>query len=297
MLSPLFASPDNNISCSAYALDRDLTSFASLVEGVRGLRMALHLQPGGLVGSHEIAFDVMHRHLSKLLPTASLGIQRQSGHSIKSSLSHLYTFDNRNDPFLSTTGHYLKFFQELAGFGGDAQHYKVEGEGQFSRVFHNGFGYSLTSQVGLIRSLNRQKAPLFCDRFQLGGPVSIRAFRYNSLGPKDGLDSLGGDLYYALGASLFAPIPSKPEWPLKLHSFFNAGQLIQLDPKISFYSPLNQHLIKTELLAKPSSSIGLGMMYRQGNLRAEVNFGLPLTIRANDGVRKGIQLGIGISFM
>lgn len=259
--------------------------------------MALQTRPGGgSLGSHDIGFDIMHRHLCRLSPRASLGIKRQAGHSIKSALSHLYTHDSRDDPFLATRGHFHKIYQELAGFGGDARHYKAETESQFSRSFKNGWAYSLSGQAGLLRSLN-SKAPLFCDRFQLGGPVSIRMFRYNSLGPKDGMDSLGGDMYYSIGASLFAPVPTRPEWPLKLHSFFNAGQLVQLDPAVPLTDESNRKLIGSELIAKPSSSIGLGLMYRQGALRAELNFGVPLTMRAHDGAQKGVQLGIGISFM
>lgn len=298
--SPLFASPDHSIALGVFAHDRDLTSYASLVEGVRGARLALQLTSPStsiLAGSHELSLDVAHRHLSRLLPTASLSIKRLAGHSVKSSLSHLYTTDTRDDPFTATRGHYLKVFQEYAGLGGDAQHYKVESEVQLSRTLAAGWAYSLSAQGGLLRSLNPASSPLFCDRFQLGGPVSVRMFRYNSLGPKDGLDSLGGDVYYSLGGSLFAPIPSRPHWPLKIHSFCNVGQLIQSDPSQSLFHQANRRLLTSDLIAKPSSSIGLGLMYRQGNLRAEVNFGLPLTMRAGDGVRKGVQLGIGVSFM
>lgn len=297
--SPLFASPDHNISLAAFAQDRDLTSYASLIEGVRGLRLALQLQsPLGspLSGTHELGLDVTHRHLSRLLPTASLSIKRLAGHSIKSSLSHLYTRDTRDDPFTATQGHYLKVLQEYAGLGGDAQHYKIETEAQMSRTFAPGWAYSLAAQGGLLRSLTNV-SPLFCDRFQLGGPVSLRMFRFNSLGPKDGLDSLGGDVFYSLGASLFAPIPRCTHWPLKVHAFGNIGQLIQLDATQSLLHSSNQRLLGSELFATPSSSIGVGLMYRQGNLRAEINFGLPVTMRAGDGARKGVQLGIGVSFM
>jgi hypothetical protein len=40
-------------------------------------------------------------------------------------------------------------------------------------------------------------------------------------------DSLGGDLSYALGASLITPFPFKPQWPVNGHLFLNAGSLEQ----------------------------------------------------------------------
>lgn len=42
-------------------------------------------------------------------------------------------------------------------------------------------------------------------------------------------DSLGGDIYWAVGASLIGDILHKPHWPLKSHFFVNAGNLDSLD--------------------------------------------------------------------
>ena len=53
--------------------------------------------------------------------------------------------------------------------------------------------------------------------------------RANSLGPKDGADSLGGDLYWSAGLSLISDIPKKPHWPVKLHGWVNAGRLDVVD--------------------------------------------------------------------
>ena len=83
---------------------------------------------------------------------------------------------------------------------------------------------------------------LFPDRYHLGGPTSVRHFRLNSLGPKDVGDHLGGDAYYALGASLLPPFRVPALWRngatrategswwnnenLKGHVWLNAGKLI-----------------------------------------------------------------------
>ena len=83
---------------------------------------------------------------------------------------------------------------------------------------------------------------LFPDRYHLGGPTSVRHFRLNSLGPKDVGDHLGGDAYYALGASLLTPFRVPALWRngatrategswwnnenLKGHVWLNAGKLI-----------------------------------------------------------------------
>lgn len=125
----------------------------------------------------------------------------------------------------------------------------------------------------------------------LGGPTCIRMFRLNSLGPKFRHDSLGGDAFWAVGASLLSPIPMRSHWPLKLHAFTNLGQLAQVQPNAA---RKNHHWTE---LAQPSVSAGFGVLFQQGPVRLELNFGLPLVARVGDGIRKGLQFGIGIDFL
>ncbi|KAK0189768.1 hypothetical protein F5146DRAFT_638985 [Armillaria mellea] len=70
---------------------------------------------------------------------------------------------------------------------------------------------------------------LFPDRFQLGGPLSVRSFQSNGLGPRDGSDSLGGDIYWSAGLSIISNIPRKAHWPVKTHLWLNAGRLDAMD--------------------------------------------------------------------
>lgn len=152
------------------------------------------------------------------------------------------------------------------------------------------------------------KAPYLNDRFMLGGPTCVRMFRLNSLGPKQkgtlyyGLtpvDSLGGTAFWAAGASLFAPIPTRPDWPLKLHAFTNMGQLMQVQPRkfVPLTSDAPVGLTSFHELLQPSASMGVGLLFQQGPVRLELNFGLPLCVRAGDGSRKGLQFGIGLEFL
>lgn len=60
-------------------------------------------------------------------------MREAAGQTVKSSISHSYVLDTRDDRITATRGLYAKLFQELAGLGGDAKFYKVEAEGQISR--------------------------------------------------------------------------------------------------------------------------------------------------------------------
>ena len=75
-------------------------------------------------------------------------MREAAGTTTKSALSHTFLFDTRDDKIAATRGVYAKLFTELAGgfadkgvnigFGGDARHLKVEGEGQVSRAVGDG---------------------------------------------------------------------------------------------------------------------------------------------------------------
>jgi outer membrane protein insertion porin family len=69
------------------------------------------------------------------LPAASISIREAAGTSVKSSLSHAFVYDTRDDGIAATKGVYGKLYHELAGLvlGGDASFYKAEFEGQASR--------------------------------------------------------------------------------------------------------------------------------------------------------------------
>ena len=84
---------------------------------------------------HEIAYEGVIRHIASLLPTASISMREAAGTSVKSSLSHSFAYDTRDDRIAATRGIYGKLYHELAGvaLGGDASFYKAEVEGQASR--------------------------------------------------------------------------------------------------------------------------------------------------------------------
>ncbi|KAI0077621.1 hypothetical protein K474DRAFT_1661556 [Panus rudis PR-1116 ss-1] len=274
---------------SLFGMERDNTSYASHFEGVRGVKAVIRI--GNLVrGLHEMGYEGVLRHISNLTPTASVSVRNAAGQSIKSSLFHVWTRDTRDDRLLGTRGSYLKLMQELAGLGGDTSFFKTEAHGQLSRALLPHVTVSFAARTGLLWPFGDTPAPL-PDRFQLGGPTSVRLFRANSMGPRDGSDSLGGNLYWATGLSLISDIPRKPHWPVKLHAFVNAGHLDAVDKNRSL-----EESVKSSI-QRASVSAGLGLVYKLDPVRVEVNFGVPLLSNKGDGKRKGIQVGIGLDFL
>ncbi|KAI0825955.1 surface antigen-domain-containing protein [Irpex lacteus] len=274
---------------SVFGLERDNTFYCSAMEGVRGLKAVV--RNGTLRGGlHEVGYEGVLRHIGNLQPTASVSMREAAGQSIKSSVFHTWTRDTRDDSLYTTRGYFLRAFHEFAGLGGDASFYKSEGQAHFARPLLPGLTVSLAAKAGLLLPVG-EKPTLFSDRFQLGGPSNVRMFRTNSMGPRDGSDSLGGDIYWSAGLSLISDIPKKPQWPVKLHGFANAGRLDCVDKS----KPLQDSLVST--LSKPSISAGLGIVYRLDPVRVEMNFGLPLVAAKHEGARRGFQLGIGLEFL
>jgi outer membrane protein insertion porin family len=187
-----------------------------------------------------------------------------------------------------------------------------------SQVLTAGFRSGLLYPLG-------GKPSLFSDRFQLGGPTSVRSFKVNGIGPKDNgahpasLDAnqrdhlpgdfIGGDLHWSAGLSVFSPIPRREHWPVQLHTFLNAGRLVSMrqgaQRRFAFCVILGQ--LRTDrslvgnvgqLLHRPAASAGFGIVYSPGaSVRLEINFGLPLMAASSDATRKGLAVGIGIDFL
>ncbi|KAI0031947.1 surface antigen-domain-containing protein [Vararia minispora EC-137] len=286
--APLDPTLDTRGEVHVYASDKDNTSFASCTELLRGARAVLR-RGDVRFGLHEMGYEAVLRHLGGLSESASLSIREAAGQTVKSFLFHNWTRDTRDNAILGTYGSLIKLRHEFAGVGGDVRFYKVEGEGQLCRRVVDGVHLSLGARAGLLHSLAGPSR--FPDRFQLGGPTSVRSFRVNSLGPRDGPDAVGGDLMWAAGASLITDIPRVRTWPLKAHFYLNAGQLDSLQNSL----PLAEAIRAS--LSRPSVSAGLGLIYMFDPVRVELNFGVPLIARRSDGFRRGVQFGIGVDFL
>jgi len=240
---------------------------------------------------HELAYEAALRHIGQLSHTASLSMRESAGYSTKSSLSHTWSFDTRDDKAIATQGVLLRTYQELAGLGGDVSFLKSQCNFHVSRPFFSSV-LSLSCKTGLLYPLqDTVRPPLFSDKFQLGGPLDIRIFKQNGLGPRDNGDSLGGDLYWAAGLSLISNLPLKPHWPVKTHAFVNAGRLDTHTPGKSIADNIR------DCVSKPSISAGVGLLYRLDPVRIEINFGVPLVASKSDGYRRGFHLGIGVDFL
>ena len=269
---------------------------------------------------HELSYTGAWRQLTGLATNASPTVRADAGDSFKNSIAHTWINDQRDNPFLPSQGFYSKSLTEIAGWGplkGDVGFLKSEIEAQ-SVVPVGTLGNGITFTTGIRGGLlvpfgvgwdpsRNIKPSRINDRFQLGGPNDVRGFRVGGLGPRDGPDAVGGDVYLAGGASLLFPLPGVgPERPLRWQLFVNGGRLLALKQAEeqkqgstdmgSVYRSVSS-TVKELGRGMPSTTVGIGLVYAHPAARFELNFGLPLVLRKGEDARKGLQFGIGINFL
>ena len=318
--TPIFSNPDARFEVSGLA-SSTLKAWASHEEVLKGGSAKLKwLSSWG--SRHEVAYSGLWRQITGLAEKASPTVRADAGDSFKSSISHTWVNDQRDTPLLPSRGFIFKTVSEIAGFGplkGDVAFGKFEAESQgavpvpipgvsgdsgisLTAGLRGGFLYPLT-----LGGASTPASTRLNDRFQLGGPTDVRGFRLSGLGPRDGHDAVGGDVYAAGGASLLFPVPGMgKETPLRIQTFINGGRLLALkdDPSTKDGSSSSQNVaqcVKSTIgdLANglPSCAAGLGLVYAHPVARFELNFSLPLVQRKGEEGRKGLSFGVGLDFL
>lgn len=316
--APILSNPDLRFEIGGLK-SSTVKPFASHEELLRGGQARVLWQTSP-ISRHDFAYNGFWRQITGLSEKASPSIRAAAGDSFKSSLSHTWTRDSRDIPMLPSRGYLLKSVTEVAGAGplqGDVAFAKTELESQAALPvpipgIDGDSGISITAGLrgGLLFPLaNGQSSTSISDRFQLGGPTDVRGFRFCGLGPRDGQDALGGDMYAAGGASILFPLPQVgKDTPLRLQAFVNGGRLLSLKAGQQGEAGSQQRgaedlstsisrtfgALTSEL---PSATAGFGLVYAHPAARVEVNFSLPLVIRKGEEGRKGLSFGIGLNFL
>lgn len=242
-------------------------------------------------GNHEIKYMAEFRRLFDIQSGASHVIRDQAGKSIKSSLIHSWNLSTRDSAVFPNSGHLVRISNELAGLGGDSKFFKSEltlqnnwTKGIFTLTKTFKLGHSITlTESGQV--------PIF-DKFQMGGPTSLRGFSVNSLGPRQFTDSLGGTSLVETGMQISFPFIKSAANFARAHLFLNAGLLADAQ---GISNCLKTKSIRT---MNPNVSVGGGLMFKMAeSARLELNFSVPLLYQQGAVPNRGVQIGIGMEFL
>ncbi|KAI6351109.1 hypothetical protein MCOR25_010139 [Pyricularia grisea] len=276
--------------------------------------------------THSFAAGEAWRQVTGLAGKASPSVRTDAGDSVKTSLQHIFTRDRRDNPLMPQNGYLLRTTSELAGWGplgGDVSFSKSEMElvgavpvtlpGLSNK--HTGISFGAGFKMGMLYPLplgyslsSRALPSRINDRFLLGGPTDVRGFKIGGLGPRDGADAVGGDVYAAAGVNMLLPVPKTgPDSPLRLQLFANGGRMVGLKDKSENKSTSGMEpgavfqgmkgALGDLITGLPSMSAGVGLVYAHPVARFELNFSLPLVMRMGEESRKGLQFGVGVNFL
>ncbi|OTA96210.1 hypothetical protein M434DRAFT_393065 [Hypoxylon sp. CO27-5] len=275
---------------------------------------------------HQFGYSATWRQLTGLAAGASPTVRGDAGDSEKNAISYQFQRERRDNPMLPQSGYLVKTATELAGWGslgGDVSFSKSEMEVSgalpiplpgirgFSGVsIGGGFRAGLLYPLPLSFGLSGASPSRINDRFTLGGPTDVRGFSLGGLGPRDGNDALGGDVFAAGSVNMLIPLPRiGPESPFRLQLFANGGRLVAMKNKTKGGDIYTQRLsagtvwdgmisaTKDLSTGLPSIAAGIGLVYAHPVARFELNFSLPLVMRRGEDARKGLQVGVGINFL
>jgi outer membrane protein insertion porin family len=184
---------------------------------------------GGLRLSHPFAeywrwhtgYRLTQDEISDLTEVASSALRDEEGTRITSLVSGSLTRDSRDSVLAPTRGGLTSVSLDVAGFGGDSRYIKtVASTAYFQPIW---FGHVLSGRLegGYGLGWADEPLPLF-ERFYLGGPNSIRGFKFRRLSPVDEAGTrIGGTSEILANAEYIIPLP----FGVRLAAFFDIGNV------------------------------------------------------------------------
>lgn len=291
---PLNGNPDVRFSSSVYKMNLEYP-WSGFKETCRGLNMDFTF-PSSL-GDHCLRWEGVWRDLRALNRTTSFTVREQAGHSLKSSVKHQFTRDERDSQILPSQGSLFKMEQEFAGLGGNVEFFKHDMELQLNKKLILDTVVQLSLLGGIMKNPNPNAEIRINDRFFLGGPLNLRGFNAKGVGPHSEGNALGGDTYWAAGLHLYTPLPFRPGKGgfgdfFRTHFFVNAGNVYNIQTDKPFLENVKGLSEEFRL------AYGAGIVLMMGNVaRLELNYVVPIRAQTGDSINQGLQFGIGVTFM
>lgn len=256
---------------------------------------------------HTIGFENIWRYVKSSGLRTPIEIREQCGHSVKSSLKHILTWDNRVGGNYPYEGILAKLTNEITTnlVSGCARFTRHEVNLQMNQLLLP--RYDLLCQFNVLagtltsRDKGQQKINI-CDKFFSGGPMTLRGFKYQGLGANVREHPLGDYSFISAGLHLYSILPyTSPLSPInqyiRPHIFFNAGTIGNINDVPS--RVYNREDMKRELDRFKHSlrySCGLGLVFYFMKMRFELNYNIPLVTKNSDLSVRGLQWGFGLHY-
>ncbi|MFQ5469571.1 MAG: outer membrane protein assembly factor BamA [Gammaproteobacteria bacterium] len=141
-------------------------------------------------------------------------------------LTNSWAHDTRNRAIFADRGLSVKFSTDIALPGSGLQYYKILLRGLKYTPVSDQLTMLVTGEVGYGNSYGDTTELPFFERFVAGGAHSVRGFKSNSLGPREGGEPIGGAFKVKGNAELIFPVPfTEDNKSLRLSAFFDIGSV------------------------------------------------------------------------
>ena len=139
-----------------------------------------------------------------------------------------YSYDTLNKAFLPTDGSRHRVSFDISVPGSDLEYYVASylGETYIPVLDAEDVSLQFKSRLGYGNGYADSDGLPFLKNFFAGGIRSVRGYQYNSLGPKEGDDNIGGNVLVTGTAALQFPMPGIKETDqARLSLFTDVGQV------------------------------------------------------------------------
>jgi outer membrane protein insertion porin family len=166
-----------------------------------------------------VGYRASRDKVSDLSPLADIALQEQAGTRITSAVTLDVGRDDRDIVVSPTKGGQINLSTEFAGLGGDSRYARaIAFATRYQPIW---LGHILAGRVegGYGFGWSDEPLPIF-ERFYLGGPNSVRSFKFRDLSPKNDQGiRIGGSSEVLANIEYLIPLP----FGIRLAAFFDIG--------------------------------------------------------------------------
>jgi outer membrane protein insertion porin family len=175
-------------------------------------------------------YRVTRDKISDVDTSISTELLSEQGTRVTSLVAGTLIRDSRDSIVAPTKGGNLSLLAEFAGLGGDARFIRTIASATYFQPIWLDHILSGRVEAGYGFGWDGEPLPLF-ERFYLGGPNTIRGFKFRKVSPIDDAGvRIGGDTELLGNAEYIVPLPLN----IRLAGFFDAGNVygfgVKIDP-------------------------------------------------------------------
>ena len=224
-----------------------------------------------------LGYRLSRDDVSSISAFASPEILSQQGITVTSALSGSLTRDSRDVIAAPTKGAQTVLTLDFAGLGGDSKFIKATALQTYFKSIWFDHIIGMRAEGGYGFGWANEPLPLF-ERFFLGGPNSIRSFKYHGLSPKDDTGFKTGGTSEVLGnVEYIVPLP----FAFRVVAFFDIGQVF------GFGTPFD--------ITDLRKAAGGGIRWQSPFGPIRVDYGFNLDRRAGEAIGQ-FQFSVGSPF-